>query len=308
MGGGRLRAFADCSPAPDRLCLISVAPALSIIPVPSPSFLRRQEPTSPNTPFLLPSPIHPSPLPGGRLGGGWKVASVCDCSPTPRSPMPHLRRTRALHHSCSLLVIPVPSPSFLRRQEPTSPQYSFPAPFPNSSLPPSRGEVRWGVEGCERLPTALLHPDRLCLTSVHPRSPSFLLSSRHSCPLSVIPAQAGIRRPPASVRTAISRRPAQAASAPPDARSQVRAPAAWVPACAGMTERAERDWCAGAWPAPPHLTSPLEGGRDEIGEAGGCWSGWIPSSCLRRNDEGGAGMTEMRTGPSCCPCPAGRGP
>ena len=38
--------------------------------VPHPSFLRRQEPTHPNTSSLPPSPIHPSPLSGGRLGGG----------------------------------------------------------------------------------------------------------------------------------------------------------------------------------------------------------------------------------------------
>ncbi len=53
-------------------------------------------------PYSLP-PIHPSPLPGGRLGGGWEVASQrWPLSPTPRS----------------LLVIPAPPPSFLRRQEP----------------------------------------------------------------------------------------------------------------------------------------------------------------------------------------------
>ena len=56
-----------------------------------------------------------------------------------------------------------------------------PPPFPNSSLPPSRGEVRWGVERCEPAPTALLHPDRSPATP----QPSFL----H--PSSVIPAQAG---------------------------------------------------------------------------------------------------------------------
>ena len=26
-------------------------------------------------------------------------------------------------------------------------------------------------------------------------------------------------------------------------------------------------WWAGSWPSTPHLTSPLEGGRDELGEA-----------------------------------------
>ncbi len=194
MGGGRLRAFADCSPAPDRLCLISVAPALSIIPALFSSFLRplrhscagrNPESTHPNT--------HPSsPIPS-RGEVRWGVEG-CERLPTallhpiayasspshPRSPS-FLLSSR---HSCPLSVIPAQAGTHLA-------QYSFPAPFPNSSLPPSRGEVRWGVEGCERLPTALLHPIAYASSPSHPRSPSFLLSSRHSCPLSVIPAQAG---------------------------------------------------------------------------------------------------------------------
>ena len=62
----------------------------------------------------------------------------------------------------------------------------------------------------------------------------------------------------------------------------------WVPACAGMTERGvcdrecgraggeewaigvRCDWCAGSWLRTPHLTSPLEGGRDELGK-GWAW-------------------------------------
>ena len=84
----------------------------------------------------------------------------------------------------------------------------------------------------------------------------------------------------------------------------------WVPACAGMTGgdagndemRCGNDGegvartigggsaggCGLRTPTP-HLTSPLEGGRDELGEAVGVGVG---GSCLRRNDgEGGAGMT-----------------
>ena len=48
-----------------------------------------------------------------------------------------------------------------------------------------------------------------------------------------------------------------------------------------------------AWPAaaacelpPPHLTSPLDGGRDELGEGVGVGVG---GSCLRRNDGRGCG-------------------
>ena len=60
--------------------------APSVIPAPNPSPLR--SPTViPAPPIVIPaqagthlaptppSPIHPSPLPGGRLGGGWNAAS-----------------------------------------------------------------------------------------------------------------------------------------------------------------------------------------------------------------------------------------
>ena len=58
-------------PPPQARCL---QPPASVIPAFPPSFLRRQEPTHSHT--TSPSPIHPSPLPGGRLGGGWKLASA----------------------------------------------------------------------------------------------------------------------------------------------------------------------------------------------------------------------------------------
>ena len=50
-----------------------------------------------------------------------------------------------------------------------------------------------------------------------------------------------------------------------------------------------RDWCGGSRRSTPHLTSPLEGGRDELGR--GRELGRV-GSCLRRNDGGGAGVTE----------------
>ena len=60
----------------------------------------------------------------------------------------------------------------------------------------------------------------------------------------------------------------------------------------GWGQPLNRRWSLAAF--HPHLTSPLEGGRDELGKDWG-W-GWVGScragSCLRRNDEGGAGMTE----------------
>ena len=118
---------------------------------------RRRSRTHPINPDS-PPPIHPSPLPGGRLGGGWNAASrhrrpCTPRSPTPRpSPLPlplrHIRSPPHLHplrHTPSITPTPPPShplplrhtpsvtpappsrhscapfPSFLRRQEPPLP-------------------------------------------------------------------------------------------------------------------------------------------------------------------------------------------
>ena len=60
-----------------------------------------------------------------------------------------------------------------------------------------------------------------------------------------------------------------------------------------MTERggvwvigARRDWCVGLRHSTPHLTSPLEGGRDELEKE---WALERVGSCLRRNDGEGRG-------------------
>ncbi len=83
-----------------------------------------------------------------------------------RAPFRHscAGRNRANRHSCA------------GRNHP-------PSPFPNSSLPPKRGEVRWGVGGTERPP------------SVHPSPPFTRHSRAPPPPLSVIPAQAGTAPP-----------------------------------------------------------------------------------------------------------------
>ena len=94
----------------------------------------------PPTHLHSPSPIHPSPLPGGRLGGGWEatrdprrhfntpVSHTTSPTVTPPTTVTlHPQRHPALptltphpnRHSCA------PPPSFLRRQEPGRP----PAPL-----------------------------------------------------------------------------------------------------------------------------------------------------------------------------------
>ena len=145
---------------------------------------------------------------------------------------------------------------------------------------------------------SLLHPDRL---------------SHHSCPStaiptlpSVIPAQAGSER----VRRLLSQAQTPAARLR-NARD--------VGACRGHGRRVgsclrrndgggrrnegggvARTICGvGSVRRTPHLTSPLEGGRDELGEGMGASGG----SCLRRNDGRGAGMTGvwMRSGGARAP-------
>ena len=218
MGGGRYRASTG-----DRVAARTPPERIHtpIIPAPPhPSFLRRQEPA----PFLVipaqagthptPSPhppIHPSPLLGGRLGGGWEVSSVYrrsrGCPHPPRThPHPHHSRapppvipaqagTRALpRHSCAGRNPPNPLP-----------------PSPNSSLPPFRGEARWGVGGIERLPAiawlpvpslgastppSSLRPNRHSCAGRNLRPSSSFLRRQEPAPLLVIPAQAGTRAPP----------------------------------------------------------------------------------------------------------------
>ena len=145
MGGGRQRAGRHRSHhASITLTLLSSPPApsrhptpsadmhpLHVISAPLPSFLRRQEPPSP-PPF--PSPIHPSPLSGGRLGGGWKATSQPpSLAPRLDHPQPHPSflipppppATQPPAQTCAPFTSsphpsapPRPLPSFLRRQEP----------------------------------------------------------------------------------------------------------------------------------------------------------------------------------------------
>ena len=166
---------------------------------PIPSFLRRQEPPAP-TP--TPAPFPNSSLPPSRGEARWGVGRCEQAPPVAPAPLPVAPALPTVIPAPPTVipapptVIPAqagtraplpsplrPQPSFLRRQEPPAPTPT-PAPFPNSSLPPSRGEVRWGVGRCEQAP---------------PVAPAPL--SRRPRALSVIPAQAGTRlrrarRPP----------------------------------------------------------------------------------------------------------------
>ena len=175
MGGTKPRAGAPIAPHPDRPCPTSVAPALSVTHAP-PSFLRPHRHScavrNPPTPTPSPSPIHPSPLPGGRLGGGTKPRAGAPIAPHPIAHASPPSRPHSPSHTPPPSFLR-PLPSFLRRQEPTHPSVLL---LPNSSLPPSRGEVRWGVGRPEPPPPALQAP-----IAHASHSPSSLHPLRHSC-------------------------------------------------------------------------------------------------------------------------------
>ena len=213
------RSYAPQSPLP------SFPPLSPSLRSPLPSFLRRQEPAPPLVIPAPPSPVipaqagtnqhAPSKLPQensslppfrGRLGGGWEATSVRGdrtrpgrlsrhshpsrhpCAPPssflrrqePAPPPPSLRPPiviPAQAGTCAPTAIPAPPSSVIPAQAGTNQHAPSKLPQENSSLPPFRGEVRWGVGSHER-------PRR----SYAPRSPlpSFP-------PHSVIPAQAGMR-------------------------------------------------------------------------------------------------------------------
>ena len=214
-------------------------------------------------------------------------------SRAPRPPTPH-----QLHHSRSPPVTLTPPPSVIPAPPPITPAppsvipaqagttTSTPTPSPNSSLPPSRGEVRWGVG----VPS-VRHRSRAPIAHAAP-TPSFPPPSRHSYPSPFRYSCAPLRH-----------------------------------SCAGRNHPPQHP------PPPPIYPSPLPGGRLGGGwESRACATGRAPPiahaaptplfplpfrhsypspsvtpapspslprppnrhSCLRRNDGGGAGMTQRK--------------
>ena len=131
--------------------------------------------------------------------------------------------------------------------------------FPFWSLPPFRGEVRWGVRRSEPMPPIVRAP----ISHAAPRPPH--RASPHPSFL----------RPPIVI------------PAPP-LPSFLRRQEWWGRGLGCWRAVGER-----ALPPTPHLASPLKGGRDEffLGEFAWCVLlgalGWV-GSCLRRNDSGRA--------------------
>ena len=122
------------------------------------------------------SPIHPSPLEGGRLGGGWESRAATGRA-TPRSltpfplhhphspsvtPTPPPLPPLPLRYPHSPSVIPAPPPSFLRRQEPT--RRSPPALAPNirrrGSGQASRQDIAARADTGDRRDSCLRRNDR----------------------------------------------------------------------------------------------------------------------------------------------------
>ena len=127
----------ECAPPLGRTTIAYATPIRHSCAGRNPDDLHRQcalqHPDGPPKP-LPNSPIHPSPLSGGRLGGGWGATSV-------------------RHRSCRLLFVtpapplsspPRPLPSFLRRQESTQ---RVPSP-PTSNARRRRKSGLGGPSGC----------------------------------------------------------------------------------------------------------------------------------------------------------------
>ena len=119
---------------------------LPVIPAPFPSFLRRQEPTHPNTQSFPNSslspdqrggaPIHPSPLPGGRLGGGCEAPSRApsparSTDPPPATPARPPATLTPSRHPCASSVIPAQAGTTGGRTDPSG--APTPAPPPRRS-------------------------------------------------------------------------------------------------------------------------------------------------------------------------------
>ncbi len=122
------------------------SPTPSITPArPSPSFLRRQEPAT--TIQLPPSPIHPSPLPGGRLGG---VERREPPHHPHRAPIAHpFHHPRApLRHPHAPTAIPAPSP-VIPAPSPVIPAQAGTTPHP--PLPPNPATLA-PEQKCQTMP------------------------------------------------------------------------------------------------------------------------------------------------------------
>ncbi len=180
MGGGRPRTSTNPTPrrqhAPHQP---SPLRPLSVIPAQAGTNAPTQHPSPHSslhlTRTLPPSPIHPSPLPGGRLGGGWEAANQHQPHATPPARTPPTPRPPS-----SPRALPViPAQAGTHAPTPSTPL----TPLPNSSLPPSRGEARWGVGGREPAPT----PRHAANT--HPTNPTPRRQhAPHQPSASVIPA------------------------------------------------------------------------------------------------------------------------
>ena len=152
MGGGTPRAATTARPRHPKPCPSFPTPLFRHSCAPLPSFLRRQEPTQ--APTLPPQFIPPPFQGGGEVGGG-----------TPRAAT---NRPPAVSQALPVISAPLFRHSCAGRNPPRHPLL-----LPNSSLPPSRGEVRWGVGHPEPPPPPARGIPSLARHSCAP-PPSFL--------------------------------------------------------------------------------------------------------------------------------------
>ena len=139
------------------------------------------------------------------MGGGRLRATTNDrvWCPHSSSAHPHFRHSSAPISPSLRPHLAIPTPPIAIPTQAGTHLHSLanPSSFPNSSLPPSRGEVRWGVGGCERPPTtecgARTLLGRIHISVIppphldHPYTPN-----RHSC----APISSSLRPQPSFLR------------------------------------------------------------------------------------------------------------
>ena len=167
------------------------------------------------------APIHPSPLPGGRLGGGWEATNQHHRSSRAPIVPPHPHRTHPLRRACpsrhTRTPFAIPAPPFRHscagRNHP--PQHPPPPPIHPSPLEGGRLGGGWKVASQHhRSPRATIAPPHPHRThpSVAPAPPAKPASPLAIPTLSVIPA------PPQSFLRPLSVIPAQAGTTHPNIR------------------------------------------------------------------------------------------
>ena len=193
---------------------------------PTPLFRHSCAGRNPPAPHTTPTPIHPSPLPGEEVRRGWNAASPHSQPPTPQTVAP---RTPPLPPTPATLT-----PEQECRTMPPSPQQR------QQALPAGNLSLANGDQNLTKVDTRLTRVDKTCHCQPlrHSRAPHQHTPNK-----------------PEQIRTNLN------AAKYPD---QIGNPPESPPNT--PKKRNLNTVAAHSQPPTPHLTSPLKGGRDELGK------------------------------------------